>query len=106
MMADVKDEFYVEDETPEELQRSLDAAKTVLIIPSGLRRRLRQHSRRLRHTIAADLRRGADRLDVESSSSAADGHDAESASRADPIDVVPPPAEPSERDTGTGEQHR
>ena len=37
-----QDDFYAEDETPEECARSLAAAKTVLVIPSGLRRRLRR----------------------------------------------------------------
>jgi hypothetical protein len=63
------DGFYVEDETPEELERSLAAAKRVLVIPSGLRRDIdrpwrllpwmttrifRERWRRLRGALARD----------------------------------------------------
>jgi hypothetical protein len=65
MMEHVEDDFYVEDETPQEVERSLALAKTVLVIPSGLRQRLRRQTRRLRHIVATDLRRGAQRVDVE-----------------------------------------
>lgn len=41
-MGHVKDDFYVEDESLDEVQRSWDSGKPVLVIPSRLRRQLRE----------------------------------------------------------------
>ena len=41
MMGIVKDDFYVEDESPEDVQRAWDSGEPVLVIPSRLRCELR-----------------------------------------------------------------
>jgi hypothetical protein len=47
MMEHVKDDFYVDDESLDEVQRAWDAGTPVLVIPSRLRRQLRQQADKL-----------------------------------------------------------
>jgi hypothetical protein len=47
MMEHVKDDFYVDDESLDEVQRAWDAGTLVLVIPSRLRRQLRQQADKL-----------------------------------------------------------
>ena len=47
-MRDVKDDFYVEDEPLDEVQRAWDSGERVLVIPSRVRRRLRRQTDKLR----------------------------------------------------------
>ena len=62
-MGAVKDEnFYVEDETPEELQRTWDSGAPVLVIPSRLRRNLRHVLAKLLQRLSDESARGAARL--------------------------------------------
>jgi hypothetical protein len=60
MMGRVKDDFYVEDQSLEEVQRAWDSGEPVLVIPSRLRRRLRQRIGQLRQLLGTDLHRNAD----------------------------------------------
>ena len=46
-MERVKDDFYVDDESLDEVQRVWDAGTPVLVIPSRLRRQLRQQADKL-----------------------------------------------------------
>jgi len=62
-MKAVKDkDFYVEDETPEELERAWDSSAPVLVIPSRLRRNLRHILAELLQTLSDESARGAARL--------------------------------------------
>jgi hypothetical protein len=60
MMEHVKDDFYVDDEPLDEVQRAWDSGAPVLVIPSRLRRQLRRHADKLRqilsHTLESRLR--------------------------------------------------
>ena len=47
-MEHVKDDFYVEDEPLDEVQRAWDSGAPVLVIPSRLRRQLRRQADKLR----------------------------------------------------------
>ncbi len=60
-MGHVKDDFYVEDESPEEVQRSWESGAPVLVMPSRLRRQLHRQTDRLRRLLAADSRGRASR---------------------------------------------
>ena len=62
MMESVKDDFNVEDESPEELKRSLAAGQTVLVIPSRLRRQLRHQLSKARQLLAEELHRAAEHV--------------------------------------------
>jgi hypothetical protein len=61
MMGHVKDDFYVEDESLDEVQHAWDSGEPVLVIPSRLRRQLRERVGKLRRLLDADLRRSTDR---------------------------------------------
>lgn len=61
------DDFYVEDESPEELKRSLSTGETVLVIPSRLRRQMRHLLSELLHFLSDDLDRAAKRVGNEPS---------------------------------------
>jgi hypothetical protein len=61
MMEGVKDDFYVEDEHVEDVQRAWDAGKPVLVIPSRLRHQVRSAARRA-VALLDDLRRTAARV--------------------------------------------
>lgn len=58
MMEGVKDDFYVEDEHVEGVQRAWDSGKPVLVIPSRMRHQVRSAARR-GLALLDDLRRGA-----------------------------------------------
>jgi len=60
-MGHVKDDFYVEDESLDEVHRAWDSGKPVLVIPSRLRRQLRERVSKLRRLLGTDLRRSTDR---------------------------------------------
>jgi hypothetical protein len=47
MMEHLKDDFYVDDEPLEEVHRAWDTGTPVLVIPSRLRRQLRQQADKL-----------------------------------------------------------
>ena len=47
-MEHVKDDFFVEDEPLDEIQRAWDSGAPVLVIPSRLRRQLRRQADKLR----------------------------------------------------------
>jgi uncharacterized LabA/DUF88 family protein len=51
MMEHVKDDFYVDDEPLDEVQRAWDTGAPVLVIPSRLRRQLRQQADKLTHLL-------------------------------------------------------
>jgi hypothetical protein len=55
-------DFYVEDESPEEIQRSLRSGAPVLVIPSRWRRDLRGRLGRLLKSLSDDLGRAAERV--------------------------------------------
>lgn len=62
-MKTVKDkDFYVEDETPEELQRAWDSGTPVVVIPSRLGRNLRHLLAKLLQMLSDESARGAARL--------------------------------------------
>ena len=51
MMEHVKDDFYVDDEPLDEVQRAWNTGTPVLVIPSRLRRQLRQQADKLTHLL-------------------------------------------------------
>jgi hypothetical protein len=56
-MENVRDDFYIEDETPEQLRESLRSGARVLVMPSSLRRSIRNRLSRMRQVLAHDLSR-------------------------------------------------
>jgi hypothetical protein len=58
MMKIVRDEFYVEDETPEQLRESLRSGTRVLVMPSSLRRNIRNRLSRMLRVLADGFGRG------------------------------------------------
>ena len=51
-MEHVKDDFYVEDEPLDEVQRAWSSGAPVLVIPSRLRRQLRRQADKLRQILS------------------------------------------------------
>jgi len=55
-MEHVKDDFYVDDESFDDVQHSWDTGAPVLVIPSRLRRRLRQQADKLTQLLGRRMR--------------------------------------------------
>ena len=56
MMEHVKDDFYVDDEPLDEVQRAWNTGTPVLVIPSRLRRQLRQQADKLSRLLGSRSR--------------------------------------------------
>ena len=61
-MDSVRDDFYVDDEAPEELHDSLRSGTRVIVMPSSLRRNLRNRLSRMLRIMADDFGRAAERV--------------------------------------------
>jgi hypothetical protein len=62
MMGSVASDFYVDDESPDEIRQSLRLGTPVLVIPSRWRRDLRVRLGRLLKNLSDDLGRAAERV--------------------------------------------
>ncbi len=62
MLEGMASDFYAEDESAEEIQRSLKSGTPVLVIPSGLRRDFRGRLGKLLKDLSDDLGRAAERV--------------------------------------------
>ncbi len=58
----VMDDFFVEDESPEEIRQSLKSGTPVLVIPSRQRRQFRLQLGKVLQSMSENLGRAADRL--------------------------------------------
>ncbi len=62
MLEGMASDFYAEDESAEEIERSLKSGTPVLVIPSGIRRDLRGRLGKLLKDLSDDLGRAAERV--------------------------------------------
>lgn len=63
-MVSVRDGFYVDDESDEELRRAWKSGRRVLVLPSSRRHEFRRKASRVLRLIAAGVGRAADQLDA------------------------------------------
>ncbi len=70
MMNNVVNDFYVEDESPDEIRRSLKSGVPVIVIPSRLRRDMRVRLGKLLKDLSDDLGRAAERVGTVGTTSA------------------------------------
>jgi hypothetical protein len=81
MMDSVANDFYVDDESPEEIRQSLRAGTPVLVIPSRWRRDLRGRLGKLLKDLSDDLGRAAERVGTPGTAQATRGRGAGARSR-------------------------
>jgi hypothetical protein len=62
MMDSMTNDFYVDDESPEEIRQSLKSGAPVVVIPSRLRRDFRMRLGKLLKELSDDLGRAAERV--------------------------------------------
>jgi hypothetical protein len=62
MMVSMSNDFFVEDESPEEIRRSLQSGTPVLVIPSRWRRVMRVRLGKILKDLSDDLGRAAERV--------------------------------------------
>jgi hypothetical protein len=74
MMGSVASDFDFDDESPEEIRRSLRSGTPVLVIPSHWRRDLRGRLGRLLKNLSDDLGRAAERVGTAGTAQARASH--------------------------------
>lgn len=87
MIDNVGNDFFVDDESPEEIRRSLKSGTPVLVIPSRLRRDLRLRLGKALKGLSDDLGRAAERVGTAGTAQARARH----RSRANARDSRPAP---------------